>query len=93
MCLRDLCVTTTCFFTPSGLEIGGGVFKRLSEAKKNHFLTKKWPFLAVLSMRNGEGPYRALAEAGDDGAEVCQPCRAAFAIVYPECVLQWHFWA
>ena len=40
---------------------------------------------------HGEGPYRALAEAGDDGAEVRQPCRAAFAIVYPECVLQWHF--
>ena len=42
---------------------------------------------------HGEGPYRALDVAGDDGAEVCQPCRAAFAIVYPECVLRCHFGA
>ena len=40
-----------------------------------------------------EGPYCALDVAGDDGAEVRHPCRAAFAIVYPECVLQCHFGA
>ena len=40
-----------------------------------------------------EGPYRALDVAGDGGAEVRHPCRAAFAIVYPECVLQCHFGA
>ena len=43
--------------------------------------------------RNGEGPHRALDVEGDDGAEVRHPCRAAFAIVYPECVLQCHFGA
>ena len=42
---------------------------------------------------HGEGLYRALDVAGDDGAEVRQPCRAAFAIVYPDCVLQCHFGA
>ena len=40
---------------------------------------------------HGEGPYRTLDVAGDDGAEVRQPCRAVFAIVYPECVLPCHF--
>ena len=38
----------------------------------------------------GEGPYSALYVAGDYGAEVRQRCCAAFAIVYPECVLQCH---
>ena len=38
----------------------------------------------------GERPHRALYVAGDDGAEVRQPCCAAFAIVYPECVLPGH---
>ena len=37
----------------------------------------------------GEGPYRALYVAGDGGADVRQPCCAAFTIVYPECVLQY----
>ena len=36
----------------------------------------------------GEGSYRALYVAGDDGAEVRQLCCAAFAKVYPECILQ-----
>ena len=40
---------------------------------------------------HGEGPYRELDVVEDDGAEVRQPCRAAFAIVYPECVLKCHF--
>ena len=40
---------------------------------------------------HGEGPYRALDVARHDGAEVRQPCHAAFARVYPECVLQCHF--
>ena len=39
---------------------------------------------------HGEDPYRALYVAGDDGAEIRQPCCAAFAIVYPECVLLCH---
>ena len=39
---------------------------------------------------HGEGPYRALDVAGDDGAEVRHPCRAAFVIVYPDRVLQCH---
>ena len=42
---------------------------------------------------HGEGPHRALDVVGDDGAEVSQSCGAAFAIVYPECVLQCHFGA
>ena len=41
----------------------------------------------------GEGSHRALDVAADDGAEVRQSCRAAFAIVYPKCVLQCHFGA
>ena len=36
---------------------------------------------------HGKGPHRGLDVAGDDGAEVRQLCRAALAIVYPECVL------
>ena len=42
---------------------------------------------------HGEGPHRAPDVAGDDGAELRLSCRAAFAIVYPECVLQCHFGA
>ena len=42
---------------------------------------------------HGEGRYGALDVAGDDGAEVRQPCRATFAIVNPECVLLCHFGA
>ena len=42
---------------------------------------------------HGEGPHRALDVAGDNGAEVRQSCRATFAIVCPECVLQCHFGA
>ena len=41
----------------------------------------------------GDRPHRALYVAGDDGAEVRQPCCAAFAIVYPECVLPGHLGA
>ena len=40
---------------------------------------------------HGEGPYRTLDVASNDGAEVRQPCHAAFARVYPECVLRCHF--
>ena len=35
----------------------------------------------------GEGSHRAPYVVGDDGAEVCQRCCAAFAMVYPERVL------
>ena len=42
---------------------------------------------------HGEGPHRALDVAGDDGAEVRPSRRPAFAMVYPECVLQCHFGA
>ena len=42
---------------------------------------------------HGEGPYRSLDVAGDDVVEVRHPCRSAFAIVYPERVLQCHFGA
>ena len=38
----------------------------------------------------GEGFYHALYVAGDDGVEVHQPCCAAFAILYPDCVLHCH---
>ena len=35
----------------------------------------------------GEGSQRLLYVVGDDGAEDCKPCCAAFAMVYPERVL------
>ena len=38
----------------------------------------------------GGGHYCALYVAWGDGAEVRQLCCAAFAMVYPECVLQSH---
>ena len=38
----------------------------------------------------GEGSHRALYVAGDERAEVRQPCCAAFAMVDPECVLPGH---
>ena len=41
----------------------------------------------------GEGCHCALYVAGDDGAEVRQPCYAALAMVYPECVVQGHLGA
>ena len=52
-----------------------------------------WGCYGVRYRLHGEGPYRALDVAGDDVPEVRHPCRAAFAIVYPECVLQCHFGA
>ena len=44
----------------------------------------------VLYRVHGEGPYRVLDVAANDGAVVGQPCRAAFSIAYQECVLQCH---
>ena len=40
LCFRDLCLPRTCFFASSTLEMGGGVFKCLSEAKKLNFRPK-----------------------------------------------------
>ena len=40
-----------------------------------------------------EGSHHALYVVGDDGAEVCQSCRAAFAMVYPDWFLQCHLGA
>ena len=54
LCLRDLCVPKIYFFRIQNPQNRRAVFNPLSEAKKNHFLTQKRPFLAVFSMRNGK---------------------------------------
>ena len=43
---------------------------------------------AVWHRVNGEGSHRALDVMGDDGAEACQPCCVAFAMVHPDRILQ-----
>ena len=48
---------------------------------------------AVRHPVNAQGSLGALFVLGDDGAEVCQPCCAAFPMLYPECVVSCHFWA